>query len=128
MRSKTYEVNQVYEFGLLRTFRLRRNTILRHGFAVPPPFKRRLCPRGGDGGALYKYKENAPKWDVFIHLMEMRAECALFLFFLRKQGVSFAEEQRQGGGGGQNVGNRLGHVNSHNIFRDHRQDDCQRDQ
>ena len=27
---------------------------------------------------LYKTEETAPKWDVCIHLMEMRAQCALF--------------------------------------------------
>ena len=30
------------------------------------------------GLSLYKYKKNALMWDVFIHLLEVRALCALF--------------------------------------------------
>ena len=55
---------------MLRTFRLWRNTIPTR-LCREPLSKGAFFPRGGDGGALYKYEENVPKWDVFIHLMEM---------------------------------------------------------
>jgi len=47
-------------------------TLIRHGLAVPP------SPKGEGFLALYKHEENAPEWDVFIHLLEKRAQCALF--------------------------------------------------
>lgn len=39
------------------------------------PFSRDSLPRRG---SPHNQKENAPKWDVFIHLMEIRAHCAFF--------------------------------------------------
>ena len=38
----------------------------------PPPFAK------GGLSVLYKTQKTTPKWDVCIHLMEMRAHCALF--------------------------------------------------